>query len=291
MNSSASSSPWRWIYERAKRIGLTLKDAFQRFNENQGAEAAASIAYFALFSLFPLLLLFVFAAGFFTRSETAQRQVLRFVQNSVPISADLIAETLDQILPIRGTVGVIGLVSLLWAATSAFDVLARNVNRAWPKAEERTLLSRRLIALALVGVLALLLTLSLLSTTAANVLPAIQLASDEEMLLDSALWSALSNLVPFLFSFLLFLTLYRWVPNVPVGWGAATTTAIMIAVVWEVLKRGFTWYVRSGLTQYEVIYGSLWTVVVLLFWIFLSSWATLYGAHLCVAIVKGRSRE
>jgi membrane protein len=42
--------------------------------------------------------------------------------------------------------------------------------------------------------------------------------------------------------------------------------------------------VSSGLAPYQVVYGSLGTIVALIFWIYLSSWLILFGAHLGAAI-------
>jgi len=40
----------------------------------------------------------------------------------------------------------------------------------------------------------------------------------------------------------------------------------------------------GGLVSYELVYGSLGTVVALLFWIYLSATITLFGAHLSAVI-------
>jgi uncharacterized BrkB/YihY/UPF0761 family membrane protein len=50
-------------------------------------------------------------------------------------------------------------------------VLARNINRAWPRAEPRGFLQGRLVALGMVATLVGLLVLSLLWTGAVDLLP------------------------------------------------------------------------------------------------------------------------
>jgi membrane protein len=49
---------------------------------------------------------------------------------------------------------------------------------------------------------------------------------------------------------------------------------------------GFSWYLRSGrgLTNYNLVYGSLGTIVALMFWIYLISLIILIGAHLSSSI-------
>jgi membrane protein len=96
--------------------------------------------------------------------------------------------------------------------------------------------------------------------------------------------TALSNLVPGIISFLLFLILYRQVPRVPIGWREAAVSAVAAAVAWRLASIGFVWYLRSGLVSYNLVYGSLGSLAALLFWIYWSGWILLFGAHLCSAI-------
>jgi uncharacterized BrkB/YihY/UPF0761 family membrane protein len=46
----------------------------------------------------------------------------------------------------------------------------------------------------------------------------------------------------------------------------------------------FSLYLLKGLVRYELVYGSLGTVVALLFLIYVIGLIVLFGAHLCAAI-------
>jgi membrane protein len=212
------------------------------------------------------------------------------VSNAFPISQNLIEENLRQVLALRGPVGLIGLGVALWSASGAFTILMRNINRAWTKAPPRSFLQGRLVALGMVGALAMLLVISLLLSTALNVLSRLQVPLvDVESLYGTPIWTALSDLVPWFVSILLFLALYRWVPNAEVKWSAAFLAALVVAVAWELAANGCAWYVSSGLARYRMVYGSLATVVALLFWIYLSGWIIIFGAHLSAAIARHAS--
>jgi membrane protein len=97
--------------------------------------------------------------------------------------------------------------------------------------------------------------------------------------------------VPWMFAFLTFLGLYRWVPEAKVQWSAAFWGALVASIAWEVAKRGIVWYLSSGLARYRLVYGSLATVVVLMLWIYVSAWIALFGAHLSAAVVDSNSSE
>lgn len=281
----------RVIYQGANdlnggSLGI-LRNAIERFNNARSSEAAAAMAYYALFSLFPLLLALVAAWSFVLEREHAFQQVVGFVTEAIPISQELIERNIQRVLELRGTVGLVGLIGLLWSAMGAFTALSHNINRAWPNAEPRSFLERRLVALGMVGALAVLLAFSLVSTTVLNLLSQLQVPLwDGVSIYETPLWGALSNFIPWLFTFFLFLALYLWVPNIEVERRAAFWGALVAALAWEVAANGFAWYLRSGLVRYELVYGSLGAVVALMFWIYWSSWITLFGAHLSAAIAQ-----
>jgi membrane protein len=274
-----------------------VKGALQSLRRARAQDAAASIAYYSLFSFFPLLLSLVAVGSFLLESQRAYDLVVETVTRALPTSRSLIEDNVQNVLDKRGAVGIVGLVGLLWSATRAFMAIAVHVNRAWTGAEPRGTLERRLVALGMVGTLAGLLLLSLLVTTAFRLLPRWEIPIlDALSAYEKAVWRLVSELVPWLIAFLVFLALYRWVPSVQVKWSAALWGAVIAASAWEVAKIGFAWYVSSGLVRYDLVYGSLGTVVALMLWIYVSSWIALFGAHVSAAVAgspadgKGRER-
>jgi membrane protein len=279
----------RAVYRRANKLSgdslEILQDTFEGFKEARGAEAAAGLAYYAFFSLFPLLIVLVAVGSSVLKGEQVYQQTVAFVSEAFPASQALIARNVQRILELRGAVGIFGLIGLLWSATGAFAILARNINRAWRKAEPRGFLESRLVAVGMAGILACFLVLSLFSTTIANLLPRLETPLwGSVSIYETSLWAVLSRCVPWFFSFSMFLALYRWTPSADVRWKAAVIGALIAALAWELVKGGFTWYLGSGLVRYELVYGSLGTVAALLFWIYISSYITLFGAHLSATV-------
>ena len=288
---------WRdWVGERGARLYAwadrrsggalsVLRQAIRTFGEARAAEAAASMSYYALFSLFPLLLVLVVIGSFVIQREQAFDEVVRLISEAIPISQDLIRVNIRQVLDLRGPVGAIGLLGAWWSSTGFFTTLVRNVNRAWPQARPHSLFRRRLIAVGMVGTVIALLLLSLFSTTLLSVLPRFFAPVWADMAIyRTILWSVLSLTVPWFFTLAMFYAIYHWVPNTRVSRREALVGAVVAAVAWEVAKRGFAYYVGSGLANYDLVYGSLGAVVALLFWIYLGSWVTLFGAHISVAV-------
>ena len=83
----------------------------------------------------------------------------------------------------------------------------------------------------------------------------------------------------------------RWIPNTKVGWTEAIIGASVAATAGEITKFCFTWYVSSGFARYDLIYGSLGTLVILMLSIYLGSLILLFGAHLSAAISYYRQQK
>ena len=223
------------------------------------------------------------------QSEQVQQWVLGIVADIFPVAEGLIERNIQGVLARRGTVGFIALISLVWSATSVLTILVRNINRAWPKAEPRNFLQDRLTALAMISGLAVLLVISSISNTVLNVLARFSVPIGGGLSMDETpLWTTLLTIVPRTFVFFALLGLYRWVPNTKVKWSEAFWGALVAIPAGEIATDGFSWYLSSGIVQYELVYGSLGTVVALMLWIYIGALIVLFGAHLTAAVTRHR---
>ncbi len=286
---------WQACLERAydelnyRSHGLlgVLRDAIIGFNQNRSAEVAASMAYYIFFSLFPLALVLVAVGGFLLRMPAAYQTAIDAITDAIPVSPSLIERNVLQVLALRGPIGLIGLAGMMWSVSGTLMALTHSINRAWPHAQARNFWQGRLLGLGMLAIIILLLVLYLASTALLGVLPQLGLPSAAiTSLYGSAFWRLVSTVVRWLFAFFMFFGLYKWVPNTRVRVREAGAGALFAALAWEIATKAFAWYVGSGLARYELVYGSLATVVALLFWIYISNWITLFGAHLSAAVAR-----
>jgi membrane protein len=263
------------------RISI-LNQALKSFTEKQAAQASAGLAYYTLFSIFPLLLVFVAGGSFFLDRSQVFNTVTQFVQQALPIPKQIINENLQEVLEERGTAGILSLLTLLWSASGMFTSLAYNINLAWPRASRRNFLQSRLIGLwMIVGVIGLII-LSLILSWLTNRLPFMDIADASPF--DVFLLRLFSAFGSWLTIFLVFLTLYHWIPTLRVKWSATLWGALIASLAWKAITAGFTWYLGSSFGQYQLVYGSLGAMVAFLFLIYVISLITLFGAHLSAAI-------
>jgi len=275
------------LYQRADRVSGNrldiLQDALRTFIITRASQASASIAYYVIFSLFPLLLVLISAGSFFLDSEQVYLKVTQLVQQAIPATSyDWIIQNLHYVLKQRGPVGVIGLVTLVWAASGGFICLAYNINLAWLEAPQRNFFQGRLIGLQMIAAISGLFFMTLILDTIISILHLLNLPLISVLPLD--LWKQFYGIFSWGVIFLLFFLLFDWVPTVNVARKAAFWGALTASVAWKIATALFAWYVRSGFGRYELVYGSVGTLVAFMFLIYILASITLFGAHLASAI-------
>ena len=263
-----------------------LRRTFQQFAEARGSEAAASLAYYAFFSIFPMLLVFISVGSFFVDQAEVQSQLFNLLRGVLPVVRDVIVVNIERVLEVRGTVTFIALVTLTWSATSVFDILAKNINRAFPQADIPNFLKGRLLGLLMFLALGILMLFSFAASTLTSLIPVINIPLDGRALHETLFWKVGAFLIPIGINMLMFWAMYQWVPTVSVSRKASLIGGLLAGVTWELLNNIFTWYLSSGLSQYRLVYGSLGTIVAFLFWIYLTATITLIGAHATASIQK-----
>ena len=85
--------------------------------------------------------------------------------------------------------------------------------------------------------------------------------------------------LPFGIDMIIFALLFRYVPARYVKWDAVWPGAIFGAAGWELLKSGFNWFL-DNMSNFQFVYGSIATVIVLLFWVYLLASIFLISAEL-----------
>ena len=94
--------------------------------------------------------------------------------------------------------------------------------------------------------------------------------------------------VGFAFAFATFALIYKVTPYVETRWRQVIPGALVGAAVFELVKRAFLFYL-GRVADFEAMYGSLSSIIVLLLWLYVSALVLLLGAE--YNIVRWRSRH
>jgi membrane protein len=271
-----SQITYQRINQRTGGIPGIIRVASSRFVKAGGAESAAALSFTAFFSVFPMVIAVISIGSYFLDIEIVKNRIFTTIASIIPNASEVINTNIDAVVKARGVVSVIALIALIWTTTSLFNLVIININRAFSESHIPKFRSSRLFALMLMIILGVLFVLSLVATTLAELMPALNV--------ESVSWRILALMVAVVIKFLLFWGMYRWVPRVKVKQGAAAISALVTAIAWELVTNVFTWYLGSTAGSVNLVYGSLWAIVALMFWIYLTGMIIIFGAHLTYAI-------
>ncbi|HEX7068808.1 MAG TPA: YihY/virulence factor BrkB family protein [Candidatus Limnocylindria bacterium] len=279
------------MIERAKRLVGDLDDWSMRhkwpritrravtgFLNHEALQYAGSMAYFSVLSIFQLLVLGIVVGSFVLGQGEARDFVIEQVQAGTPLDPETIGGVIDAAIESRGSMTIIGFAFLLWSALGIFSSLSNGISRVFEKAPPRPFLKDKLVGLLLMATSGLLAVGSLVIGIVTGV---IQRAADEVVTGlpggGTLVW-LIGLMVPLLMIFVAFWVIYKVVPNRPVTWGEVLPGAILAALLWTVLRFGFTWYATS-VANYESAFGPLSTGITLLVFLYFASVIVLLGAE------------
>ena len=264
-------SPW----------GSMIAHTLHQFHENDLFTSAAAMSYFGLMALFPALLLLLAISN----KLAAGTQMLAHAVDVYPGSSQFLRNTIEGFSNLGFGALVTCVILVLWAGSWVFAVVERALNRIWG-AISRTFWHGRALTIGMVGVVGLLLSLSVLVTSAlvrlrgmtAGLSPRQIARYPLLMSVGSAFWQILFFAGSYLVTVALFVLIYRLLPRAAVTWRDTLPGAFLGGVLWEIAKYIFA----SSLNyfHYDEIYGSVGAVVAVLTWSYVSSLILLFGAQL-----------
>ncbi|AUX48046.1 hypothetical protein SOCE26_095720 [Sorangium cellulosum] len=260
-----------------------LNDIKQEWVKDKVDTVAAALTFFGVLSIFPLLLFAVALAGLVIDPAESARLIRELYQVAPPAVANILGERLQALTegqsPALLTVGALGAV---WAASGGVIALMDALNSAYGVEDSRSFLKRRGIALLVTLGGAVLLTVA---SALAVATPAI--AEHLGPLGTLVLWLRIP--VSALIVMGVLATLYYVLPDVEQKFRFITPGSVVAVVLWAIASLGFSFYV-SRFGSYEVSYGALGGVIILLLWMWISSMAVLLGAEIN-AIIEHRSPD
>ncbi|MEE2656670.1 MAG: YihY/virulence factor BrkB family protein [Chloroflexota bacterium] len=267
-----------------QQIILFTRVVLTDFMRNNCPYIAAGIAYWALFSLFPLCLVGISILSYSNSSPEEQTSMVEGIIEYIPVSADYLLDLVSGVAESRGTLSTIAIAGLLFSGTAVFSAVRKGINHAWHVSQPHYFfLERAIDILMLAGVGLLALFAAILST---NVLGLAPFEETSVWLFQGPIGKVFLETGVLAATFGILLLLYRYVPNTSVKWEDTWFGALIGALVFHGVRIGFSWYV-TNFGNFNVVYGSLAGIMVLLLWVYLSAMALVLGAE--IAYVYSRT--
>lgn len=251
---------------------------WHEFQADDVLNQAAKVAYFFFLSLPPALMALFAMAGVFG-GEPVAAWLTTQLQTALPGEARALVDDFVTEVARNEHPGLLsfGIVATLWAASNVMMALEDSLNDAYDVPSERSFVRRRLVALGTllaVGVLFLGGSVALLAG------PAIASALGAGST-GAAVWNVVQWPLAFAFITAAFWMLYYFLPNRDQSACRRTLLkgSAVAAAIWLLVTIAFRVYI-SNFGAYSATYGVLGTVMVLLFWMYLTSMVILLGGEI-----------
>jgi len=259
-----------------------LKQAGEAWLTDNASSMGAALAFYSAFSLAPLLIIASAVAGLVFGVSSARAAVVsQFKELIGPIGAEAVQRLLNATANIGTGVfaSAIGVALLLIGASSVVIELQNDLNRIWrvPRRDRTgysTLIRARLLAFGLILGFSFLLLVSLIINVGLGAMVQhSRLFSQQAVLLR-----ALNLLVSVGAYSIVFAMLFKWLPNVRLGWRDVWRGALVTAVLFILGQLGIGLYLgRSATTS---AYAAAASLLVLLLWLYYAALIFLFGAEI-----------
>ncbi|WP_432504115.1 YihY/virulence factor BrkB family protein [Kineococcus arenarius] len=256
------------------------KRAWGEASDDQVPLLAAGVAFKAFLAIFPALTAAFLLWSLFGNPDQITNQINQI--SAIPAEArSLVTSQVEHVSENKASAGwsaALAIVLALWSASSGVQNLMAATNMAYDEDETRGFVKRKGVALLLtLGAIVFMLLAIGFIAVAPVLVNALGASGVVNVVVSVLRWVLLLGLV-----LVALAVVYRLAPDRDsprMKWtsvGAAVATAL-----WLLVSIGFSLYVTlAGGTSYTKNYGAMAGVVILLMWLWLTSYAILLGAEI-----------
>lgn len=263
-------------------IWIIIKEAYQLFTDNKAMRMSAALAYYTIFSIAPMLIVIISLCDIFYGKEAIEGSIYGQIQGFVGKDAAL---QIEQVIRNATTstditwASVIGVASLIFAATGVFAEIQDSINQIWrlkakPKKGWLKLIINRVLSFSMVISLGFILLVSLIVNSVLDIIGAQLL----KLLPQVAIYVAYSiNLfITFITISLLFAIIFKVLPDARIKWKDVIVGAVTTAVLFMLGKFAIGFYL--GRSHVSSSYGAAGSMIIILLWVYYSSAILYFGA-------------
>lgn len=268
------SSGWKKILKRAK----------ERIVEDKIPIVSAGVAFYAFLAIFPSVMALFSIYGLATDAQTAEEQITRLAEIMPEETISIIEGRIDNLMETStaalGWGTVFSLLVALWSANQGTKSLFTGLNVAYRTDNERSFIKQNALTLLFTLGAFIIIIVSLGFIVIFPILVnTIGLPGTAESLIQWLRWPILAIIVIFALGII-----YQYAPareTPEFKW--VILGAVVATLGWLIASWGFSIYVNN-FAAFGEMYGPLSAVVILMFWLFITSFIILVGGELNRAV-------
>jgi membrane protein len=270
-------------FDTIRRFGQVIASSAISWLEHDASTMGAALAFYTVFSVAPILIIAIGVASFVVQADVLRADFLVQAQNLLGATG---ANAVRELLTSADFLGnsrfatTIGLVTLLFGASSVFVELQNSLDRIWeiPRRKRSTgllrILRARFLSLGLVLGVGFLLMVSLVVST-------LMVAFGNWLSSLIGHWRVTLLVIDVILtigiSSVLFALLFKYVPQERLLWSDVWIGGVLTALLFSVGKFAIGYYL--GKSAFSSVYGIAGSFLVLLLWSYYTAQIFLFGAE------------
>lgn len=267
-----------------KTIWKSLKYAFKDLVDHRLVNLSAALAYYTVFSLPGLIIIIIWVSDIFLGQKAVEGSIYGQIANFVGADAALqIQQTIKNatLSSEGGFATVVGLVTLIFGATSVFSEVQDSINFIWRlKAKPKKgkgwlkLIMNRLLSFSMIISLGFILLVSLVLNALMDAF--IGHLTQKFPQVEVYVAYIVNLLLTYLITSFLFGLIFKVLPDARIEWKHVRAGAFATAFLFMGGKFLLTYYL--GHNKMSSAYGAAGSVIVLLLWVYYSAIILYFGA-------------
>jgi membrane protein len=271
-----------------------VQRTFSDFSTYKITTLSAALAYYTIFAMAPILIIIIWLCGLFLGRQAIEGQMFNEIKSFVGSGA---AAQLQEIIKnatlskANVLASVVGVVSLVFAATGIFTQIQDSINFIWQlKAKPKTgilkLVINRLISFSMLISLGFLLLVSLFINTLMDAFSARLVHIFPGIAVTLAY--IINVTLTFLVISFLFAGIFKVLPDAKIEWRDVRAGAITTAILFMIGKFLITFYMSRA--KVDNSYGAAGSIIIILLWVYYSSIILYFGAAFTKEYASFRGR-
>lgn len=266
-----------------KKLVELFKRSVMDFLDDNAMKFSAALSYYTIFALPPLLILIIAGGSFFFEEGDVANFFYSQLNDMVgPNTSSEVQKAISNVQVNRSGVlpTILGVAMLLFSASGVFAEIQSSINYIWgiiakPDQSMQRLVKNRVLSFAMIASVGFVLLVSLMINSIVGILyDYLRNFFAEETIY---LVTLVNNCVVFFIITLLFMLIFKTLPNGKIGWKETFVGSAFTAVLFMVGKFGIGFYLSN--TASSSLYGAAGSIIIMLIWVYYSAMILYFGAE------------
>ena len=279
---------------KLKQFYRFTEELIVKFVVDNSLNYSGSIAFFTIFSLPGILIVVILVSGSVFGEKTVKGELYEQIKTLVgESSANQIQDIINNLenADFNYVAFAIAVSTLLYGSTSVFASIQDGINVIWglrpkPKRIALKFILNRLLSIAMIVTIGFLMLVSLSVDTLVVVFNDFLVEILDEK--SAAVVVALESVSFSIIVFIVFTTVYKFLPDARVGIKDVLKGALLATILFMVGKYLISFYL--GNSSFGTAYGAAGSLVLLLIWVYYSAMILLFGAEFIEVYTRKNQR-